>query len=235
MFKDLRKYLYMIRLGYRYIKLYKKTYFHPFLSPKESHRQLSKKRQEYSNAVLKYLNISVELHGTIPKHDRVLYAINHRSLLDIIVMENIFSRYKKNGVWIAKQELFDAFYGDFFKYSGCISVDVENKKGLMKFFKEIKYKLAKVNDLNIYIFPEGERHKSKGIKKFQTGATNIAKTNNLETRPVFIDDTLESVFKEAPFEQTKIVRVYVGEPIEPSRLEEEYRIFIENIKGKTDA
>ena len=95
MFKDLRKYLYMIRLGYRYIKLYKKTYFHPFLSPKESHRQLSKKRQEYSNAVLKYLNISVELHGSVPKHDHVLYAINHRSLLDIIVMENIFSRSRK--------------------------------------------------------------------------------------------------------------------------------------------
>lgn len=220
----------MIRLGYKYIQRYKKIYFHPFISQKALHSSLSKERQGYSNAVLSYLNVEVKIHGTLPKNDHVLYAINHRSLLDIIVMENVFSRFDKSGTWIAKQELFDAFYGDFFKYSGCISVDVENKKGLIRFFKEIKYKLSRVNNLNIYIFPEGERNKKDGIKEFQTGATNIAKTNNLETHPVFIKGNLEEIFKIAPFKEKQIIDVYVGEKINPESLEEEYRIFMQSCK-----
>lgn len=220
----------MIRLGYRYIQRYKKIYFHPFISQKALNTRLSQERQGYSNAVLEYLNIGVNIHGTLAENDHVLYAINHRSLLDIIVMENVFSHSNKSGTWIAKQELFDAFYGDFFKYSGCISVDVQNKKGLIRFFKEIKYKLSRVNNLNIYIFPEGERNKKDGVKEFQTGAVNIAKTNNLETRPVFIDGNLESIFKLAPFKEKQYIDVYIGEEINPESLEEEYRIFMKSIK-----
>lgn len=220
----------MIRLGYKYIKRYKKIYFHPFMSQKALHEGLSKERQGYSNAVIDYLNIEINLHGTIPEYNHVLYAINHRSLLDIIAMEHVFSRANKNGTWIAKQDLFDAFYGDFFRYSGSISVDVENKKGLIRFFKEIKYKLSKVNNLNIYIFPEGQRHKKDGVQAFQTGATNIAKTNNLETRPVFIDGNLEDIFKRAPFKEKEIINIYIGEKINPDFLEEEYRTFMKNCK-----
>ncbi len=232
MLKALNKFTYMIRLGSRYIKIYKKTYFHPFISYKAAYTKLSHDRQTYSNKVLKYLNIEVKLIGEVPKKDKVLYAINHRSLLDIIVMEHIFSRYNKNGVWIAKQELFDAFYGDFFKYSGCISVDIENRKGLLSFFKQIKHTLSRVSNLNIYIFPEGERNKEDGIKPFQSGAQKIAQANKLDVVPVFINDKLEEVFKNAPFKQTKIVEVHVGEVIDTKNLEEEYRNFMNTITGK---
>jgi 1-acyl-sn-glycerol-3-phosphate acyltransferase len=231
MLKTLGKFIFMIELGYRHIKIFKRTYFHPFISLKPAYTQLSKDRQSYSNGVIEFLNIEIELIGEVPQKDKVLYAINHRSLLDIIVMEHIFSKHNKNGTWIAKQELFDAFYGDFFRYSGCISVDLENRKGLLKFFKEIKKTLSKIDDFNIYIFPEGERNKTPDILEFQSGAQKIAKANNLDVVPVFINDTLESVFKHAPYKEKKIVQVHIGNLIDNKNLENDYINFMNKAKG----
>jgi len=232
MLKNLSKYIFMIQLGYKYIHIFKKIFFHPFISFRQRYKQLSNERQAYSNAVLKFLNIEVETVGEIPNENRILYAINHRSLLDIIVMEHIFSQKNKNGTWIAKQELFDAFYGDFFKYSGCISVDLENRRGLLTFFKKIKQTLAKIDDLNIYIFPEGERNKSAKLLPFQSGAQKIAKANNLKIVPIFINDTLEKVFKDSPFEEKKVIKVHIGNIIRPDDLEKKYIDFMNKAKEK---
>ncbi len=220
----------MIALGAKYIKIFQSIYNHPFMTLRQKHKALSKERQNYSNAVLKLLNIEVVTHGKIPKQDRILYAINHRSLLDIIVMEHIFSRDAKMGTWIAKQELFDAFYGEFFKNSGCVSVDLESKKGLVTFFKTIKNLLQKIEDLNIYIFPEGERNKTDELLPFQGGAVKIAKANNLKIVPVFINDKLEKVFQASPFETPYTVHVHFGEIIdEPQTLEERYHQLVTDI------
>lgn len=233
MLKDLGKYIFMIELGLKYIKIFKKTFFHPFITFEHAYKQLSLDRQAYSNRVLDFLNIEVELIGEIPKRDKILYAINHRSLLDIIVMESIFSKHDKNGTWIAKQELFDnPVYGKFFQYSGCISVDLESKKGLLTFFKSIKNTLSKVDDMNIYIFPEGERFKGSGIHKFQSGASKIAKANALEVIPVYINDELEKVFKNAPYKEKYKVKVHVGTAIASETLEKQYREFYDSIKAK---
>lgn len=232
MLKDLGKYIFMIELGYKYINIFKKTFYHPFITQKVGYTWLSHDRQEYSNKVLNFLNIEIKLVGELPKKNRILYAINHRSLLDIIVMEHIFSHSKKNGTWIAKQELFDAFYGDFFKFSGCISVDLESKKGLIKFFKTIKKTFTKVDDFNLYMFPEGERNKTDKLLPFQNGAAKIAKANNLEIVPVYINDKLEKVFKESPFAEKRVIEVHIGKSIKSETLEEEYKIFVQNIKEK---
>ena len=223
----------MAELGYKYINIFKRTYFHPFITLKPAYKQLSLDRQDYSNAVLDFLNIEVKIIGELPKKDKILYAINHRSLLDIIVMENIFSRYDKSGAWIAKQELLDALYGKFFEYSGCMSVDLNNGKGMLSFFKMMKKTLKKVDDLNIYIFPEGERNKNKCVQPFQSGAEKIAKANKLDIVPVFIDDTLETVFEEAPFKEKKVVKVYIGEVITEGNLEFNYKV-LQNIAGKAN-
>lgn len=232
MLKNTGKFIFMIELGLKYKKKFKKTFFHPFITYKPAYKQLSLDRQSYSNKVLDFLNIEVKVIGEVPKHNKILYAINHRSLLDILVMENIFSKHSKSGTWIAKQELFDSkIYGKFFEYSGCISVDLESKRGLLSFFKSIKKTLEKVDDMNIYIFPEGERYDGVGVHKFQSGAAKIAKANKLEVIPVYINDTLESVFKNAPYKEKRTVEVYIGNTIQSATLEEEYRSFYNSIKG----
>ncbi|MDB2562461.1 1-acyl-sn-glycerol-3-phosphate acyltransferase [Sulfurimonas sp.] len=224
MLKNIGKFIFMIELGLKYINIFEKTFFHPFTTLKPAYRKLSKDRQDYSNTVLDFLNIEVEVIGDIPRQDKILYAINHRSLLDILVMENVFSRHEKSGTWIAKKDLFDNWlYGRFFSASGCMSVDLNNGKGLLKFFKKMKYTLSKVDDFNVYIFPEGERNKELCVKEFQSGAEKIAKANKLAMVPVYIDDTLETVFQEAPFKEKKIVKVYVGDIIKDTDLETGYK------------
>ena len=221
----------MVELGYKYIHIFKKTFFHPFITLSQGYKKLSDNRQSYSNEVLDYLNIEVEVIGELPQKNKILYAINHRSLLDIIVMENVFSRSDKNGVWIAKQALLDAFYGKFFEYSGCMSVDLNNGRGMLKFFKNMKKTLKKVDDLNIYIFPEGERNKKKCVQEFQSGAEKIAKANKLDIVPVFIDEKLEEVFANAPYEKPKVVKVYIGDIITENDLAFNYKVLL-NIAGK---
>ena len=230
MLKTIGKYIFMLELGYKYIHIFKKTFFHPFITLKPAYQRLSKDRQDYSNDVLKFLNIKVKIIGELPQKDKILYAINHRSLLDILVMEHVFSTKNKNGTWIAKEELFDAIYGDFFKYSGCISVDLVKGKGLLKFFKEIKKTLNQVDDFNIYIFPEGERNKDESIIEFQSGASKIAISNQLDVIPVFINEKLEEVFKDAPYDDTKIVEVFIGDIIDAKNLETEYTNFMNKTK-----
>ena len=53
MFKELGKIIFMAELGYKYIKIFKKTYFHPFITFRPAYKQLSDDRQTYSNAVFK--------------------------------------------------------------------------------------------------------------------------------------------------------------------------------------
>ena len=231
MLKNIGKYIFMVELGLKYVGIYKKTFFHPFITLKPAYQQLSRDRQSYANQALDFFNIEVEVIGKIPKRDKILYAMNHRSLLDILVMENIFSNHEKNGAWIAKQDLFDnPLYGKFFEYSGCMSVDLNNGKGLLKFFKSMKKTLSAVDDLNIFMFPEGERNKDKCIMEFQSGAEKIAKSNKLSIVPVYIDDTLETVFQDAPFEEKKIVRVYIGDIIKEGDLETNYKNLIKTTK-----
>lgn len=232
MLKDIGKYIFMIELGFKYIDIFEKTFFHPFTTLKPAYKQLSIERQNYSNAVLEFLNVEVEMVGEIPTRDKILYAINHRSLLDILVMENIFSKHEKSGTWIAKQDLFDHWlYGRFFRASGCMSVDLNNGKGLLTFFKKMKKTLSRVDDFNVYIFPEGERNKEKCVKEFQSGAAKIAKANKLDMVPVYIDDTLETVFQEAPFKEKKIVRVYVGDILNGTSLEDGYKELMKKAKS----
>jgi len=231
MLKNIIKFTFMIKLGYKYITIFKKTFFHPFITLKPAYRQLSLDRQAYSNKVLDFLNIEVKMLGELPEKNNILYAINHRSLLDIIVMENVFSRYKKSGTWIAKQELFESLiYGKFFEYSGCISVDLESKKGLISFFKTIKKTFKKVDDMNLYIFPEGERFDGEGVTKFQGGAAKIAKSNKLDIVPIFINEKMEQVFENAPYAKKITVEVNIGKIISYENLEIEYTAFVETVK-----
>ena len=231
MLKNIGKFMFMIELGYKYITIFKKTFFRPFITLKPAYRQLSKDRQSYSNKVLDFLNIEVKIVGDLPQQNKILYAINHRSLLDIIVMENVFSRYDKSGTWIAKQELFESLiYGKFFQYSGCVSIDLESKKGLLSFFKTIKKTFAKVDDVNLYIFPEGERFDGEGVTAFQSGAAKIAKANNLDIVPIYINEKMEEVFKNAPYANRRTVEVNIGEIIGNNDLETTYKEFLNSIK-----
>lgn len=228
MFKNLRKYLFMIKWGRRYIPLFRDIFLDEAIGEASRYEALSIERQAYSKRVLDYLNIHISLHGKVPEAGRVLYVINHRSLLDILVVESIMAEHRKHGVWIAKQELQDAkLYGKFFEYSGCIPVDLEENKGMLAFFKRIKALMAAVPDANLYIFPEGERvTEAHGtLLPFQAGAAKIARANKMAMVPIYMHEPLEQIYRGAPYAQPKSVNVFVGEPVEGAELEAAYLAF----------
>lgn len=231
MFKNLRKYIYMIWLGKKYIPVFRDIYEDASLSLYDRYHRLSTQRQNYSKQVLQYLNVVPVRHGDFPERDKVLYIINHRSLLDIIVMEALFSEAGKAGTWIAKQTLLDnRIYGKFFEYSGCIAVDLKQGKGMLAFFKKIKQMFKEAPDLNLFMFPEGERYGGEGVGPFQGGAEKIAKANAMVIVPVFIDDRLEEVYRDSPFKTPHEVHVHVGEVLEPADLEARYLEFIKRVR-----
>ena len=228
--KNIGKFMFMIEVGLKYIQIFKKTFFHPFITLKPAYEELSHQRQNYSKEVLKFLNVTATVVGEVPTESKILYVINHRSLLDIMVIESIFAKSSKNGAWIAKQELFDSpIYGKFFEYSGCISVDLDNKRGLLSFFKNIKKTLTKVDSMNIYMFPEGERFSGENITTFQSGAAKIAKANKLKIIPIFITGKNEKIFEDAPYKESVNIEVHFGKEINHATLEEEYTSFYKSV------
>lgn len=233
MFKNLFKYLYMIRLGKKYIPIFRHVYLDAGLNEHDRYHALSKERQNYSDSVLEYLNVVPVVHGAFPAHNRVLYVINHRSLLDIICMESLFAANAKAGMWIAKQTLLDnKIYGKFFEYSGCVAVDLKEGKGMLAFFKKIKHLFQVAPDLNLFMFPEGERFGGEGLGVFQPGAEKIAKANKMELVPVFIDDKLEKVYQASPYKKPHEVHIHIGEPMELVDVETQYRAFMAGAVGK---
>lgn len=236
MLKPLFKYLYMIRLGKRFIPIFRRIFHDDTLNVHTRFHRLSEARQHYSLDVNRYLNIHVRLHGRFPDANRVLYIANHRSLLDIICIETLMHNEKKAGMWIAKQSLLDSrIYGKFFEYSGCIAVDLKAGKGMLTFFKKIKQIFKEAPDLNLFMFPEGERYGGEGIGPFQPGAEKIAKANRMQLVPIYIDDRLEGVYHDSPFKTPYEVHIHVGEPMALEAVQTQYRAFMERVKAASAA
>ncbi len=94
-----------------------------------------------------FLGIKLEEEGSLDETcDMVI--LNHQSLLDIIVMEYIHS---KNLAWVAKKEITDLpFFGHIIKAPRMISIDRENKAGLVKLLRESKDRLSKGRPIAIF-------------------------------------------------------------------------------------
>lgn len=130
------------------------------------------------------LGIKLETQGTLDETcDMVM--MNHQSLLDIIVIEYIHSR---DLAWVAKKEIADLFFfGHIIKAPRMISVDRENKAGIIHLLKEAKDRLDK--NRPIAMFPEGTRSNGKAMLSFKPGAKMIANKYNLKVQPIILFNT----------------------------------------------
>ncbi len=130
------------------------------------------------------LGIKLEQEGKLDTTCDMV-VLNHQSLLDIIVMEYIHPR---NLAWIAKKEITDlVFFGHIIKAPRMISVDREDKAGIIALLKDCKDRLSKGRP--IAMFPEGTRSTGKRMLKFKPGAKMIANKFNLRVQPAIIINT----------------------------------------------
>jgi len=112
-----------------------------------------------------------------------LFLINHQGIMDIIALEAIENTHFR---WVAKKELFEAiWFGRLLKKGDMISVDRENKAGLIKLLKDAQESIE-VKNRAVAIFPEGTRAKNQKLLPFKAGAKLIASKLNLRVQPIVI-------------------------------------------------
>ena len=158
------------------------------------------------------LGIKLEIEGKLDEScDMVM--LNHQSLLDIIVVEYIHSR---DLAWVAKKEIADLFFfGHIIKAPKMISIDRENKAGLIHLLKEAKDRLDKKRP--IAMFPEGTRSDGTKMLSFRPGAKMIANKYNLKVQPTILFNTRNIVDSKRLKASPGIVKVVFLDPIQADK------------------
>ncbi|MGM0519250.1 MAG: lysophospholipid acyltransferase family protein [Campylobacterota bacterium] len=154
------------------------------------------------------LGIKLEFEGELDEScDMIL--MNHQSLLDIIVMEYIHSR---DLAWVAKRELTDLFFfGHIIKAPRMISIDRENKAGIIHLLKETKDRLSKGRP--IAMFPEGTRSDGTKLLKFRPGAKMVANKYNLKVQAALLFNTREILDSKKIESSPGVVKVKFLKPV----------------------
>ena len=179
-----------------------------YLFRKSVHKIIKK----WMSCQMKFLGIQLQETGKMDEScDMVI--VNHQSLLDIIVIEHIHSRHL---AWVGKKEITDLpFFGHIMKAPEMITVDRENKTGLIKLLKDAKDRISKGRP--IAMFPEGTRSDGTKMRNFKPGAAMVANKLNLKVQPVVVVNTnniLDSIKLEA---KPGIVKVIYLDPIQADK------------------
>lgn len=158
------------------------------------------------------LGIKLETEGNLDESCDML-LINHQSLLDIIVIEYIHSR---DLAWVAKKEIADLFFfGHIIKAPRMISIDRENKAGIITLLKETKDRLDKGRP--IAMFPEGTRSNGKSMLSFKPGAKMVANKYNLRVQPIVLFNTRNIVDSKKLLATPGVVKVVYLEPVQADK------------------
>lgn len=172
-----------------------------------------------------FLGIKLEIEGKLDEScDLIL--INHQSMLDIIVMEYI---HKRNIAWVAKKQITDMFFfGHIIKAPRMISIDRENKAGLIHLLSEAKDRLDKGRP--IAIFPEGTRGDGTFMGDFKAGAKMLGNKYNLKVQPVVMFNTRNIVDSKRLEASSGVVKVVFLEPVQASKDSSWYEDTEKNMK-----
>lgn len=161
---------------------------------------------------VKFLGIKLEEIGTLDTSSDIV-MMNHQSLLDIIVMEHL---HPKHLAWVAKKEITDLFFfGHIIKAPKMISIDRENKTGIIHLIKEAKDRLSKGRP--IAMFPEGTRSDGHNMLKFKPGAKILANKLNLKVQPVLLFNTKNILDSQKLISNPGIIKVVYLEPIQANK------------------
>ena len=170
------------------------------------------------------LGIKLQTEGKLDEScDMIL--MNHQSLLDIIVMEYIHSR---DLAWVAKKEITDLFFfGHIIKAPRMISIDRENKSGIIHLLKEAKDRLDKGRP--IAMFPEGTRSDGKQMLSFRPGAKILANRYSLKVQPIVLFNTRNIVDSKKLLATPGVVKVIYLEPIQADKNTDWFEVVEKNM------
>jgi 1-acyl-sn-glycerol-3-phosphate acyltransferase len=158
------------------------AFFIPFLYLFGAKNKLP--RQLMCRVIIFCLGIKIKLEGSFDPEAKLL-IINHQSMLDIISIEAV---HELDLCWVSKKEITDYFYyGHINKAPKMISVDREDKVGLVKLLADVKDRVSQGRP--IAIFPEGTRGKKSELLPFKPGAKMIGEKLSLKVQPIVVVDS----------------------------------------------
>ena len=138
-------------------------------------------RQIWAKLQRKCLFFEIETIGE-PNLNADMMILNHQSMLDIIVLEEV---HPKNLCWIAKKEILEMpIFGKILSVPKMIPIDRNNPRAMPKIIAEVKDRLEQ--NRPIMIFPEGTRSDGRSLLEFHSGAKIIAQKLNLKVQPIVI-------------------------------------------------
>ncbi len=173
------------------------------------------------------LGIKLETEGKLDESCEMI-IMNHQSLLDIIVMEYIHS---KDLAWVAKKEITDLFFfGHIIKAPRMISIDRENKAGIITLLKETRDRLDKGRP--IAMFPEGTRSDGKSMIGFKAGAKMVANKYSLRVQPIVLCNTRNIVDSKKLLATPGVVKVVYLEPVQADKNSTWYEETEEKMKDR---
>ncbi|MGP1359120.1 lysophospholipid acyltransferase family protein [Campylobacter sp.] len=146
------------------------------------------------------------------KDEANILLINHQSMLDIIVLEEV---HPKNLCWIAKAQIGKIpIIGKILSIPKMIAVERENKHSLIKLLKEAKDRVE--NGRVLAIFPEGTRSQTNKLLPFKGGAKMLVEKLNLKVQPIVIIGSDALKVKEFSFKKADI-RIFCLDLVDTSK------------------
>ncbi|MBF0507940.1 MAG: 1-acyl-sn-glycerol-3-phosphate acyltransferase [Deltaproteobacteria bacterium] len=160
--------------------------------------------------------IDVRLEGleNIDPEQSYVYASNHQSALDIIVLQGYLPVQFR---WLAKKELFDIpCFGKFMASTGYIPIDRGNKKSAMQSLDLAAEKVQQ--GTSVIIFPEGTRSLDGQLLPFKPGGFLLAIKSQRPIVPVGISGSARVLPGKSLRLRPGWIKVALGRPIETAGL-----------------
>ena len=184
----------------------------------------------WSRSSARGLNIAIDADGldNIPE-GAVIYASNHESLVDILILGAVLPRDFK---WAAKRSVMNIpFLGWHLRLAGHVPVDRNKGKDAAKAAVEA-FTTVLESEKPLLVFPEGTRTQDGKLRPFKDGAFQAAVETDSAVVPVALHGTYSLMSRDAVDtgssrdpNLSRIVNVRIGPPVCPdAELSKEDRV-----------
>ena len=134
--------------------------------------------------------VSVQGREKIDPKTAYVMVANHLSLLDILVLFRLFKHFK----WVSKAENFQLpFIGWNMSLNRYVKLRRGERSSVLQMMRACRAHLA--NGSSIMIFPEGTRSPTGRIRRFKTGAFEIAQAAGCPILPIVLQGTSDALPK----------------------------------------
>jgi 1-acyl-sn-glycerol-3-phosphate acyltransferase len=147
----------------------------------------------------------------LPWHGPAVLVANHLSLLDILVLYDLFRPFK----WVAKAELFRVpIVGWTMSINDYVRIWRGDPESVRKMLEHCRRHLARGTP--VLLFPEGTRSRDGHLQRFKDGAFRLALDAGCPVYPIVVSGTYEALPKTGlTIRKGMCARVRVLDPISP--------------------